>query len=194
MKSNKYTIVCEGQTEKYLFQELKTTIFENKKIQQCRKHKPKVIKGTISTNNYIDGNDCCIVFYLIDEDELKSNEILKHNQNIQNKNGKLIISKPCLEIILLAIFENNINTSTISKKDVYKGLTRVLISHKIINKDEKYSKSSNIILEKIIKFLKHNEKCINDWINNISKLRLKENDIEFNNFNLIIKFLRSNNE
>mgnify|MGYP003552720119 CR=1 FL=1 len=80
MKSNKYTIVCEGQTEKYLFQELKTTIFENKKIQQCKKHKPKVIKGTINTNSYIDGNDCCIVFYLIDEDELKSNEIFRDDR------------------------------------------------------------------------------------------------------------------
>lgn len=194
MKSNKYTIVCEGQTEMYLFQELKTTIFENKKIQQCKKHKPKVIKGTINTNSYIDGNDCCIVFYLIDEDELKSNEIFKHKQNIQNKNGKLIISKPCLEIILLAIFENVINNPKTSKKDVYDKLTKSLISNKIINKDEKYSKTSNIILEKIIKFLKRDEKCINDWINNISKLRLEENNIEFNNFNLIIKFLRSNNE
>ncbi|MBR3347878.1 MAG: hypothetical protein IKG36_00490, partial [Mycoplasmataceae bacterium] len=140
------------------------------------------------------GNDCCIVFYLIDEDELKSNEIFKHKQNIQNKNGKLIISKPCLEIILLAIFGNVINNPKISKKDVYDKLTKSLISNKIINKDEKYSKTSNIILEKIIKFLKRDEKCINDWINNISKLRLEENNIEFNNFNLIIKFLRSNNE
>ena len=96
--------------------------------------------------------------------------------------------------IILAIFENVINNPKILKKDVYDKLTKNLISNKIINKDEKYSKSSNIILEKIIKFLKHDEKCINDWINNISKLRLEENNIEFNNFNLIIKFLRNNNE
>lgn len=191
MKSNKYTIVCEGQTELYFFQGLKTTIFENRRIQQCKKHKPKILKGGIGTNSYIDGNDCCIVFYLIDKDDLSNDKIFKHDKNIQNKNGKLIISKPCLEIIILAIFENVINNPKISKKDVYDKLTKSLISNKIINKDEKYSKTNNEVQEKIIKFLKNsNKKYLNKWIDNISKLKFKEDNIEFNNFELIIKFLK----
>lgn len=190
MKNNKYTIVCEGKTEMYLFQELKTTIFENRRIQQCKKHKAKIIKGTIGTNDYIDGNNCCKVFYLIDVDSLAKDKISLHNKNIENKNGKLIISKPCLEVILLAVFEGNINVSTISKKEINDKLTKSLISNKIINKNEKYSKSNNETLEKIIKFLKGNKEFVNNWINNISKLSLKENNIEFNNFEVIIKFLK----
>lgn len=190
MKSNKYTIVCEGQTEMYLFYELKTTIFKNNRIHECKKHKAKIIKGTIGTNNYINGNNCCNVFYLIDVDSLAEDKISLHNKNIENKNGKLIISKPCLEVILLAIFESNINVSTISKKEINDKLTKSLISNKIINKNEKYSKSNNDTLKRIVKFLENNSEFVNNWINNISKLSLKENNIEFNNFELIIKYLK----
>ena len=191
MKSKYYTFVCEGQTEEYLFHGLKTTIFKNKKIHQCKKHKPNIIKGTLSINDYIDGRNCCIVFYLIDNENIEKDKIIEHNKNIKNKNGKLIISKPCLEIILLAIFKNNINVSTLTKNDLFKKLTRVLISKKIINKDEKYSKSDNKILEKIINFLeKDGNEYIKNWIKNISKLKFEENNIEFNNFDLIIKYLK----
>ena len=160
MKNNKYSIVCEGKTEKYLFRELKTTIFKNKKIHQCKKHKSKILKGTISSNDYVNGNKCCVVFYIIDVDHLDKNQIWNHCRNIENKNGILIISKPCLEIILLSIFENNLNIETITKDDIYQRLTKALIEKKIINKDEKYSKTNNSSLIKLLKFLQEHHDYI----------------------------------
>lgn len=160
MNNHKYSLVCEGENDKYFFIELKTRIFKNRKIRECKKHKSKIIKGTIKEDSYIDGRNCCIVFYLIDQDDIKIRFIQKHYKEITNKNGILIISKPKIEIILLAIFQEVVNYT---KKDVDKKLNESLIKHKLISPTRKYSKSNNSSLKKIIDYLEkdHNNKKIN---------------------------------
>lgn len=191
MNNLKYSLVCEGENDKYFFIELKTRIFKNRKIRECKKHKSKIIKGTIRASSYIDGTDCCQVFYLIDQDNIKIESIKKHNKEIQRKNGILIISKPKIEIILLAIFQEVVNYT---EKEIDKKLTESLIKHKLISATGKYLKSNNSSLKKIIDYLEkdHNNKKINFWINNLKKIQLTEHNIKFNNFISLIEYLKGN--
>ncbi|MDE5651792.1 MAG: hypothetical protein K2H80_01895, partial [Ureaplasma sp.] len=108
--SSKYGIIYEGEIDKILIDFIKTVICRSKTKTPCsnKKHYFK-IGGSLSKKdfNFIKSNkkskNCCMKFLVIDQDE-QTNLDIRELENTLPIDYKLIISKPCIEIVLYAIF------------------------------------------------------------------------------------------
>ncbi len=165
MKKNnfKYTYIVEGECEKKLLLDLKTKIFINKTISECKACKNQVSnvkKGTITIKDLKKFNNKCkckckkiiICDYDMNED------IIDKINNYCFDNNLIIISKPRIEIVLLAIFTNKLN---IAECEIDKQIS------KFINIKYKHNTHS---INKIIKHIEFNKKLLNSWIKNLEYL------------------------
>lgn len=174
----KYGIFYKGPIDLILINNLRSKIIANPTKSLCKnKQHCRPLKGTISkrTINEIlnDNSDCCKKFIIIDKDKIPTDTI---NKLKSCKKITLILSEPCMEIILYSIF--NKTESILTKEIIEYKLNEKLKQYKIkYNHDPESAK-------KIFDIFDDNENLKENWIKNIEELNKdnKSNLIEFINF------------
>ncbi len=108
MNSNKfkYSLITEGKMEQVFFTWLKdSSIFKNKIFSKCKNHSFSG-KGTLHERLITNvDKDCCNKYFIFDVDNIAKDIPDKCKKLANDKNIKLIINDPCLEIILLSFFK-----------------------------------------------------------------------------------------
>ncbi|MDE5599928.1 MAG: hypothetical protein K2I49_03230 [Ureaplasma sp.] len=183
-KSNKtkYGIIYEGKIEGIFINFIKAEIYRIKTQTPC--HNPRhnfEIGGSLSRKQieFIknDKKFCCNKFLIIDKDE-KTQEEIKVFKNNLPPGYTLIISNPCFEVVLYALF--NVIESKLTNTIIENKLSKEL--YEKYNFKYKHDKDSAI---KIIEILKEDKKLVKKWFNNMKKLK----EIGHSNFyDLILHF------
>lgn len=187
LNKNKYGIIYEGKIEGHLINFIKTEVYRVKTCTPC--HNPNhdfEIGGSLSKKeiNFIksDKRNCCTKFLVLDKDE-KTEEDIKRLNDILPTNYVLIISKPCIEVVLYGMF--NVTEANLSNKVIEEKLCKEL--HKKYNFVYKHNEESII---KIIEILREDKELLNKWLKNISKL----NEIGHSNFYYLIQYFEKISE
>lgn len=179
MKNNnnfKFTYIVEGECERKLLIDLKTNIFKNKTISECKECKRKVsnvIKGTITIEDLKKFNNKCNCKKIVICDYDGNENNIKKISNYSLDNKLFIFSNPKIEIVLLAIFTNELNVTNNLENKISKFLSR------------NYEHSPDGI-DKILKKLENNEKLLNSWFKNLEYL----NKNKISNFIDLVKWLK----
>lgn len=173
MSNYKYYYLVEGQMEEKIFKWLKNNQIKAKKLSLCKNpnHPKSICEGTIQLNKIKKCDNCSKTILIFDYDDIKNIEEYK------KKDCLAIISKPSIEIVLLAIF--NVPESEISKKDIEIKLNNFLKKY-----DIKYNHNIESLV-KILNLIESNNKLFNDWIKNLQKLK----ELNKSNFIELYKFL-----
>ncbi len=180
MKKNSslISILCEGVMEWELITNIKTTIIDCKYVKFCKSHTRKGPSYIDDIDKFYNDNSCCLTqFIIFDKDKREESFI----NNLKNKYGneKIIVTYPCLEIVLLNVFKPCASMN-ISKKELHEQLNKEL---KKINPSLEYKHTQNIIGIFIKQLL--NKQTYLKWKSNL--IKLKENGVS--NFIEIIEFL-----
>lgn len=180
MKNNnfKFTYIVEGECERKLLIDLKTNIFKNKTISECKECKRKVsnvIKGTITIEDLKKFNNKCNCKKIVICDYDGNENNIKEISNYSLDNKLFIFSNPKIEIVLLAIFTNELNVTNNLENKI----------SKFFSKSYEYKHSLDSI-NKILKFLENDESKLNNWIKNLEYL----NKNKISNFIDLVKWLK----
>lgn len=178
-KPRSYHILFEGEMEEILFNWIKLNIFKigQDKLKICKEHRCNN-RGTVRLEQIKD-NKCCFQIVVMDVDDISDADKYRKKQN---ENNLIIISDPCLEVVLYAIFE--VCDAELDKKTLEQKLNQKLKDCKLEYK-HKLSDLKNICM-----WLENNPEKINQWFKNLEKL----NELEKSNFIEIINFLRKYNK
>ena len=178
MKNNnfKFTYIVEGECDKKLLIDLKTNVFKNKTLSECKECKSKVsnvIKGTIAIDDIKKfNNKCnCKKIVICDYDGNKNNIDKISNYKLDNK--LFIYSNPKIEIVLLAIFTNKLNSTDNLENKI----------SKFLSKAYKHSPDS---INNVLKILENDNDKLNNWIKNLEDLNKKN----ISNFIELVKWLK----
>lgn len=161
---DRYCLKCEGEMELYIFNWLKTEIIRIKQLQICKEHKNNKSNGTIAYHKIKKCKNSKKTIVIMDKDDIK--DINKYRDK-ENNDIMMIISDPCLELVLLSFFE--VNDAILDKKSIEEKLNKKLSNYNI-----KYKHEHNDFI-KIIKLFqreinKNNEKYEN-WKKNLKNLK-----------------------
>ncbi len=181
------SFLVEGEIERDFLLFLKAQIYKLKTVRVCKKHS-SIIGGTISVNDINNNNKgCCKKIYIFDKDEIDEKTFLTIKSKILKFNLHEVTSNPCLEIVILCLFQDISSIKT--KQEVYNELKKE--ANKIGLKFEKNSKRKD--LEKIYKWFERKVKLdppfIMMWENRLEKLKAKQ----ISNFIDIIKLMKEHN-
>lgn len=173
----KYSLKCEGESEKMFLIKLKTTILKNQKISMCKKHTSK-INGTISIKDFIKTSRCCKQFIVIDKDQINEDKIELFKSKANNLNISLIITNPCFELILLSLFSEI--KSEKNKDKIEKELAKLINVKKYKHKTENIQK----LFDKAFRKEESIQKTLNLFEKNLNEFHKKQksNFIDLFNF------------
>lgn len=180
MKNNnfKFTYIVEGECDKKLLIDLKTNIFKNRTLSQCKECNSKVSNvknGTITIDDLKKfNNKCnCKKNVICDYDGNENN--IKEISNYSLDNKLFIFSNPKIEIVLLAIFTDKLNATDNLENKI----------SRFISKNYEYKHCPDSI-NKILKFLENDESKLNNWIKNLEDLNKKN----ISNFIELVRLLK----
>ncbi len=113
------SLIAEGTIDKEFVIFLKTRIYKAKKIGICNNHS-QLIKGTLTPKQIQSYNNCCETYVIYDKDEMTEEQIKNIKKSCCAEGCNEILTIPCLELILLAMFQD-INSER-TKDAIYKDL------------------------------------------------------------------------
>lgn len=175
------SIICEGLMEWELITNIKTIIIDCKYIKFCKQHSRKGPSYIDDVHKFYNDDVCCLTQFIIFDKDKREQDFI---EGLKNKYGneKIIVTYPCLELVLLNIFKQT-TSGNISKKELEDQLTKEL---KKKNKSFEYKHSQNIV-KIFINILRDKETYLK-WKSNLKQL--KQNGVS--NFIDVIEFIENN--
>lgn len=180
MKNNnfKFTYIVEGECDKKLLIDLKTNIFKNRTLSQCKECNSKVSNvknGTITIDDLKKFNNKCNCKKIVICDYDGNENNIKEISNYSLDNKLFIFSNHKIEIVLLAIFTDKLNVTDNLENKI----------SRFISKNYEYKHCPDSI-NKILKFLENDESKLNNWIKNLEDLNKKN----ISNFIELVRLLK----
>lgn len=148
---------------------LRTSVFTSRKnITLCRENGHSInVDGTIQIEKIKDISKCCKQFIVIDKDNLDDKFINKIEDHTKNVKGKLIITNPCFELLLISLFKNvkNVKTNNLQNElneflNIDKKISKLDLVEKTLKKvfEQKNKEETLKLFENNLKILKESNK------------------------------------